>query len=562
MFLTRKKTMANNKLFHFIIVFFVWATIYLPSLGVPQVAFDEHKRILPAMTMLETGNWAMPELAGTDYFNKPPLINWMIASSFILTGGQSDFSARLPSVISILLFCLLVLFLKSSFLSEQGKLFSALIFLTSFSLIFKGRQAEIDASYTCFTGASIYLWVNFRHDGLKWLTWTIPFIVIGFGLLLKGPMILLFFYVVVISVLSSYKSKKELLSFRHFIGIILMLGIFFSWFAFVYQKSESSGDPTMASIWSHELLLRFKDNINPFKWAGRVLSAIGTFAPWLIFIPFMWKKEWIEAIDEKDRFLFKACRFGAVLGFVLVCLMPGTRGRYSMPAFAFLSIVLGWFLSCQKDRLSIEKIWKLIISYLFSILVIFFNLSALSIIISTLVNIPSKLAEIMNSFKSPLALSTLLFGLIIVNFTISLFFRRRNETAGFEKLIVHSSLMIVCAVLFYSVIILPIIPINPNYRLIGADINQKTEKNAEIWAFKVTSEHFLVYIRHPVKHIYKLHDLPDNARYFLLEKSQYDENGIYPFFTDRKPNYLGLIKADKREFVFLKLNENYVRKQK
>ena len=38
----------------------VWAAIYLPGLGSLEIRGEEGRRILPAVTMLQTGNYLVP----------------------------------------------------------------------------------------------------------------------------------------------------------------------------------------------------------------------------------------------------------------------------------------------------------------------------------------------------------------------------------------------------------------------------------------------------------------------------------------------------------------------
>ncbi|PYL74860.1 MAG: hypothetical protein DMF27_13630, partial [Verrucomicrobia bacterium] len=79
------------------VVLLVWAAIYLPGLGSLEIRGEEGRRILPAVTMLQTGNYLVPYVGSEPYFRKPPLINWIVAASFKLTGVRSEWTARLPS---------------------------------------------------------------------------------------------------------------------------------------------------------------------------------------------------------------------------------------------------------------------------------------------------------------------------------------------------------------------------------------------------------------------------------------------------------------------------------
>src|SRR5690606_25399854 len=80
----------------------LWAALYLPGLGGPELKGEEGRRVLPGLTMLETGEWVLPHLNGEPYLRKPPLINWVVAGAVRLTGETSEWSVRLPSVLCVL----------------------------------------------------------------------------------------------------------------------------------------------------------------------------------------------------------------------------------------------------------------------------------------------------------------------------------------------------------------------------------------------------------------------------------------------------------------------------
>src|SRR5215216_291936 len=92
-----------------LIVCALWAAIYLPGLGSTELKGEEGRRILPAITMLETGNWLVPYVGGKPFLRKPPLMNWLIAISLKLTGSRSEWAARLPSVLAMLALAAVIL---------------------------------------------------------------------------------------------------------------------------------------------------------------------------------------------------------------------------------------------------------------------------------------------------------------------------------------------------------------------------------------------------------------------------------------------------------------------
>ena len=85
-----------------LIVLLVWAAIYLPALGSLEIKGEEGRRIFPAITMLETGNYIVPQVGSGEYFSKPPLVNWLVAASFKIFGARNEWTARLPSALCVL----------------------------------------------------------------------------------------------------------------------------------------------------------------------------------------------------------------------------------------------------------------------------------------------------------------------------------------------------------------------------------------------------------------------------------------------------------------------------
>src|SRR5438876_5622280 len=111
------------------IVLFVWAAIYLPGLGSLEIKGEEGRRILPAVTMLQTGNFLVPYVGSEAYFRKPPLVNWLVAASFKLTGVRNEWTARLPSVLAVLAVAIAFVTVGSQSLGSLGSLFAALVWL-------------------------------------------------------------------------------------------------------------------------------------------------------------------------------------------------------------------------------------------------------------------------------------------------------------------------------------------------------------------------------------------------------------------------------------------------
>src|SRR3954470_8327665 len=113
-----------------LLVLAAWAAIYLPGFGTLEIKGEEGRRILPAVTMLQTGNYIVPQVGSDPYFTKPPLVNWLVAASFKLFGHRNEWTARLPSALSVLAVALAFGVVARGALSGNGSLIAALIWLT------------------------------------------------------------------------------------------------------------------------------------------------------------------------------------------------------------------------------------------------------------------------------------------------------------------------------------------------------------------------------------------------------------------------------------------------
>jgi len=347
-----------------LIVLLVWAAIYLPALGSLAIKGEEGRRILPAVRMIETGDYIVPRVGSATYFRKPPLVNWLVAVSFKVFGVRNEWAARLPSALSVLVVAIAFVTLARASLGPRGSTIAALIWLTNIGMIEKGRLIEIEALYVSLSGLAIIFWLAFwSQEKSPWLIWVPASIFLGLALLAKGPLHLVFFYGIVFAVLGQTKRWRLIVHPAHFAALAIMLAIFAVWAIPFFQSATTQ---VALHKWSAQFSGRLSaTGFNFSSWIQNLPRSLVYFLPWVILFPFV---RFTKFQDEEQRRLARALTWGIVGPLLVVNLVPGALPRYSMPAV----VPASWLLAMSyagnaldwphKLRLGGEGVWAKVVA--------------------------------------------------------------------------------------------------------------------------------------------------------------------------------------------------------
>ena len=339
-----------------LVVLAFWAAIYLPGLGTLELKGEEGRRILPAVAMLQTGNYVVPYVGSDPYFTKPPLVNWLVAGSFKAFGVRNEWAARLPSAIGVLVVALAFVVIARGSLGLNGSFAGALIWMTNFGVIEKGRLIEIEALYISLAGLAFVCWLSWwRERRSSWLTWTVPWIFLGLAILAKGPLHLIFFYAVVVAVLYRQREMRALLHPAHFLGLALMLAIFAAWAIPCLQIMQAEN---VAGTWTRQFSGRLTGE--DFKLAGWLMNiprGLAYFLPWTLFLGWAFVRRSIIP-DARTAQIASGLAWGIGLSFISVSVLPGALARYTMPLLAPAAWLVALLLIAERDRLSRWLSWR------------------------------------------------------------------------------------------------------------------------------------------------------------------------------------------------------------
>lgn len=319
------------------IVVLLWAALYLPFLGLSELRGEEGKRVMPAVQMLDRGNYLVPYLGAWPYLNKPPMVSWLVAASFRTLGIRNEWGARLPSAVFVLIVALAIVTVGRINLGAMGSMIAAVCWLTTLEMIAKGRVIETDAINASFFALASILWLTWwEQNRSPWLAFTVPWILLALGFLTKGPGLLLFFYAIVAAVSWKTRRVRELVHPAHWLGIAIMLTIFAAWAIPFFLTVQSQ---PLGQVWLHEVAaILFGEKGHSENWALNFPRAIGFFLPWILVLPFV-RLSKIDNLVERE--IARGLVWGSLVPFVVVLLLPGTAPRYVLPLIVPLCWLIG-----------------------------------------------------------------------------------------------------------------------------------------------------------------------------------------------------------------------------
>ena len=515
-----------------LLIFLVWAAIYLPALGSLEIKGEEGRRLLPAATMLRSGHWVVPSIGGVDYLSKPPLVNWLAAGFFKLTDSRSEWAARAPSALSVLALGLGTVWTLSAVLTPTGALLAAVLMLTNIGLMEKGRLAEIEALYISLYGLAQLTWLGgWWADGpnARWRTWTLPGLFLGLGLLTKGPLNLVFFYAVVIATLIYARRVRDLWNLPHLAGIALALCIFAAW---AYPYMQQTASERVGQVWRAQVQgrLEITEGFRLKDWLLNIPRGLANYVPWVILLPLLWRRlpeSVLPASAQRTAHdaqratassFLRGGRLAVTACFLMISLAPGGVPRYTLPLLVPVSVLLA--LVCTRWPAALPSILPVIWSRIVGPLL---ALSALAIL-------PAAVIGGGEWWRWAVALAMLLSGafLLVEHY-------RFRQWGGVPVLALSSAGVMALLTADYSLGAVPYLRRSENVRPLAQKINRITAAtNESVRVFAPGFLPFLYYLRPEPVYVQTFEEIPANG-HFLLIRERDLESVSDPLKTQGRP---------------------------
>ena len=228
--------MAGKKFLHFGAIAFAAAYVLslLLNLGLQQLMAEEPRRATISIEMLLSENYFHSTLLGYEYYNKPPLFNWILIGLIKLFGSTNEFVMRLPSVTSIIILGIThYFFVRKNFTTKHLASYSAFMLITFADVYLYGiwNGAEIDIFFALVSFLQIAFLLSYAMGSLKgFWAFTGAYIMMAAGILTKGLPSVVFMFTTLIVVWWYTKNFTSIFNLSHLAGILLFFGLAFLFF--------------------------------------------------------------------------------------------------------------------------------------------------------------------------------------------------------------------------------------------------------------------------------------------------------------------------------------------
>ena len=320
--------------------------IYMPLFGhldtLPFRLWDESRRAMNALEMLQNGHWLIPHFDGMPdmWGTKPPLLIWLQVF-FMKLFGVNELAIRLPSALAALFTCSGLLLFGVRYLKEFWLGFIVvLILITSQGYITEHgtRTGDYDALLTfCTTISGLIFFLYLETSKIKYLYSF--FFCLSLAILTKSIAGLFFVPGLIIYSLWRQRFLGLLMNKHFYLGLGLLLVIISAYYGFrelynpgyldAVQKNELFGRYLTVSESHHHDFWFYFQNLVETQWKW-----------WFLLLPCGAVIGWFHK-NEKIR---KITVFSSlsVITFWLVISIAQTKIKwYDIPLYPFLSLLAG-----------------------------------------------------------------------------------------------------------------------------------------------------------------------------------------------------------------------------
>jgi hypothetical protein len=246
-----------------------------------------------AVSMIERGQWVLPEVYAGETAYKPPFTHWLTAVFSIPSGKVSPFTSRLPSALAFTGMIIAVFLFYRKCYSKEVAFFTCLIMITCFELHRAAMTSRVDMMLTSLTVFALVMFFGWERKQLS--GFPVPAaLAMSCAALTKGPvgimlpMLVFGIYLIVLR----YNLLKIVLKLLPVVIASFVLPAVWYYFAYI-----EGGQPFLDLVWAENFgrLLGQKDLPINYAlgheegWWYNFLTLAAGFLPWTLVLFVTWK---------------------------------------------------------------------------------------------------------------------------------------------------------------------------------------------------------------------------------------------------------------------------------
>jgi 4-amino-4-deoxy-L-arabinose transferase-like glycosyltransferase len=317
--------------------------LFFGRLSAPLLEPEEAMYAEIPREMGAAGNWLVPMHQGRAFYEKPPMLYWLILVAYSIFGVH-EWSARLVAAAAALGTVLVTFWWGQRALGLRAGLAGALILCLSPRFIHQARLITMDGLLCLWVVTGLALGQAALQSGrLVWRWWLLSAAACGLGLLTKGPVALLLVAVPLLGyqLLDLRTARPRGRSWLAYLAAAV--GLALPWYAALAWRDPSF---VYQFFWNHHVALRFVQplHVEP-AWFYLPILLLGML-PGTVLLPSL-----VRHLARRSR--PAARRRPSVLGFWLLsgawCVLffsvaDCKRIGYILPAMPPLALALGYTL--------------------------------------------------------------------------------------------------------------------------------------------------------------------------------------------------------------------------
>lgn len=374
----------------------------LPWIGLGDFSTKgEPREASVAISMIESGNWVLPQVYANEFAYKPPMAHWLMAAFSYPQGYVSEFTSRLPSTLAFIIMIGFVLVFLGKRIKFQEAFIATLLLITCIEIHRAAMTTRVDMLLTMFITLGLFQLYRWEDKlELKGLPVVIPLLLSG-AVLTKGPVGL----IVPLFVFGTYLLMLNKYGLLTIFKSLLYIGVASLFLPMLwYISAWKQGGDDFLNVVLAENFGRFFHTSSPAinydlghengVWYNFATLAAG-FVPWTVFFffslfglklhkPAMSLKEIVKDCWQRIRGMEKVKLFSLV---AIVCILffysipSSKRSVYLMPAYPFIAMFLAQYaIYITEYRTKVTRVFAAFVASLTTVILIAFLLTATGII--------------------------------------------------------------------------------------------------------------------------------------------------------------------------------------